>query len=104
MKTITFTLGALLLAVAQASGQAASAVPPESPAHALVNNYCAGCHNDRRPAGGFSWTSIDLADPARNAAQSEKAIRRLRAGLMPPAGAPRPAITSLPWSSAPSQA
>lgn len=90
MKTITLTFGALLLAVAQASGQSASGVPPAAQSQALVDTYCAGCHNDRRPSGGFSWTSIDLANPTRNAAQSEKVIRRLRAGLMPPAGAPRP--------------
>ena len=34
-----------------------------------VDRYCAGCHNDRRKSGGFSWTSIDLADPGANAAQ-----------------------------------
>jgi len=95
MKTITFTFGVLLLAVAEASGQSASGVPGASQSQALVDTYCAGCHNDRRPSGGFSWTAIDLADPIRNAAQAEKVIRRVRAGLMPPAGAPRPDAASL---------
>lgn len=61
----------------------------------LVNQYCAGCHNDTSPAGSFSWTTIDLANPARNAAQAEKVIRKLRAGMIPPAGASRPDQASI---------
>ena len=68
------------------SRRGADADAPVAAHQGLVNQYCAGCHNDRRKSGGFSWTAIDLADPAANAAQSEKVIRRLRAGLMPPAG------------------
>src|SRR5215467_4712765 len=57
---------------------------------ALVAKYCAGCHNDKAKAGGFSWTTIDLSDPAQNTHQTEKVIRKLRAGMMPPSGKPRP--------------
>jgi hypothetical protein len=65
------------------------------PQQPLVNRYCAGCHNDRTRAGGFSWTALDLANPSANAPAAEKVARRLRAGLMPPAGAPRPDQASL---------
>jgi len=61
----------------------------------LVNRYCAGCHNDKVQSGGFSWTRIDLADPGQNAQQTEKVIRKLQAGMMPPAGASRPETVSL---------
>ncbi|MCA1584735.1 MAG: DUF1592 domain-containing protein, partial [Acidobacteria bacterium] len=61
---------------------------------ALVNKYCAGCHNDKRSAGGFSWSHIDLTNPAQNAEAAEKVVRRVRAGLMPPPGAPRPDAAS----------
>ncbi len=61
---------------------------------ALVTKYCAGCHNDKLKSGGFSWSAVDLADPSRNAAQVERVIRKLRAGMMPPAGAPRPEAAS----------
>ena len=57
---------------------------------ALVKQYCAGCHNDKLKSGGFSWTKIDLAHPDQNAEQTEKVIRKLRAGMMPPPGMPRP--------------
>ena len=50
-----------------------------------VNQYCAGCHNDRVKQGGFSVARLEPAAPAW-----EKAVVKLRAGMMPPAGAARP--------------
>ncbi len=94
MKQLAAAAG--LLGIARRRGRGADPPPAPVAAHqGLVNQYCAGCHNDRRKAGGFSWTAIDLADPGANAAQSEKVIRRLRSGLMPPPGAPRPEPASL---------
>ncbi len=58
---------------------------------ALINQYCAACHNDRLKSGGFSWTEVDLSHPENNAPQVERVIRKLRAGMMPPSGQPRPA-------------
>ena len=62
---------------------------------ALVNQYCSGCHNDNNRSGGFSWTEIDLGHPEKNAERSEKVIRKLRSGMMPPAGSPRPEVAAL---------
>ncbi len=56
----------------------------------FVSRYCATCHNDKLKAGGFSFTRIDLARPTQNAEQAEKVILKLRTGMMPPAGMPRP--------------
>jgi hypothetical protein len=67
----------------------------QSTPRTLVNQYCVGCHNDKIASGGFSWTKLDLARPEQNAAHAEKAIRRIRAGMMPPAGAPRPEPAAL---------
>src|ERR1041385_319489 len=61
----------------------------------LVTDYCAGCHNDQLRSGGFSWTTLDVGHPEQNAEQAEKIIRKLRAGMMPPAGARRPAASAL---------
>ena len=58
--------------------------------HALVNQYCLGCHNDKLKSGNFSWTKIDLAHPEQNPEEAEKAINMLRVGMMPPPGMPRP--------------
>src|SRR5216683_4361401 len=57
---------------------------------ALVNQYCAGCHNDKLKSGGFSWAKLDLGHLDQNADQAEKVIRKVRVGLMPPPGMPRP--------------
>src|SRR5262245_4796427 len=62
---------------------------------ALVKQYCIGCHNDRgrERAGNLTLASFDAArvgqDPAI-AETAEKMIRKLRLGMMPPAGARRP--------------
>ncbi len=77
---------------AQSTGAAqsigvASAVESEK---ALVNKYCVACHNDKVKSGDFSWSGVDLAHPDQYVEQLEKVNRKLRAGLMPPAGLPRP--------------
>ena len=59
-----------------------------------VTQYCAGCHSERAKttatASGVILDRVDLARVTDNAAMWEKVIRKLRAGAMPPAGAPRP--------------
>ena len=61
----------------------------------LVNQYCAGCHNDKVKSGGFTFSKLDLAHPEQNSDQAERVIRKLRAGMMPPVGLPRPEGNSL---------
>jgi mono/diheme cytochrome c family protein len=56
----------------------------------MVKQYCANCHNDRAKAGELSLASFDAADLGGHAETVEKMIRKLRAGMMPPAGARRP--------------
>ena len=55
----------------------------------LVDQYCIGCHSERGKAGGLTLAGLDLND-AHNAEIAEKVIRKLRGGLMPPAGSRRP--------------
>jgi len=57
---------------------------------ALVKQYCVGCHSDRGKAGGLTLASFDAATIEANGELTEKIIRKLRAGMMPPAGARRP--------------
>ena len=70
----------------------AKPVPGSTPAEqtALVKQYCATCHSDRGKAGDLSLASFDAAKLEQNGALTEKMIRKLRAGMMPPAGARRP--------------
>ena len=56
----------------------------------VVQQYCVTCHNDRLRTAEFSLQSFDVDRAAEQAEAAEKAIRKLRAGLMPPPGMPRP--------------
>jgi hypothetical protein len=61
----------------------------------VVARYCATCHSERGRSGGLSlaaWTP-DVASGARET--TEKMIRKLRAGMMPPPGATRPERAAL---------
>ena len=57
---------------------------------ALVKQYCTGCHSDRAKAGQLTLASFDASKAADNVITTEKMIRKLRAQMMPPAGARRP--------------
>src|SRR5689334_7884736 len=60
--------------------------------NALVKQYCTGCHSDRGKAGQLTLASFDAskAADAEHLVTTEKMIRKLRAGMMPPATARRP--------------
>ena len=71
-------------------------VASDSAAHAVVlNQYCVTCHSDTRRTGGLSLEHADLTDVPKGAETWEKAIRKLRVGMMPPPGMPRPARAQL---------
>jgi mono/diheme cytochrome c family protein len=57
---------------------------------ALVDRYCAGCHNDVDLAGDFAFSRLSRTNLAADAPVWETAIRKLRGHLMPPPGEPRP--------------
>jgi mono/diheme cytochrome c family protein len=55
-----------------------------------IDKYCVTCHNQRLQTGGLALDQPELADVAGHADVWEKVIRKVRAGMMPPAGMPRP--------------
>jgi hypothetical protein len=61
----------------------------------VVGNYCERCHNDRRLSGNLSLVGFELGDAVAEAETAEMMIRKLRAGMMPPPGARRPAGDTL---------
>jgi cytochrome c553 len=61
----------------------------------LVATYCATCHSDRGKAGNLSLQGFDATQAVEHAEVVEKMIRKLRAGMMPPANARRPDEASL---------
>jgi mono/diheme cytochrome c family protein len=95
MRSVIATAAVLLFLVP--STPAPSAQTPSatsgSPQRALIDQYCMGCHSDRIKSGGLALSALNLDVPGENAQSgeiAEKVIRKLRGGLMPPAGARRP--------------
>src|SRR5579871_6198136 len=72
---------------------AASQAPSSSIAaeqKAVLAKYCYMCHNDKVKSGNLALTALDIFAPAKDTESSEKVIRKLGTGAMPPAGMPRP--------------
>ncbi len=83
----------VVVLVTSASSQAQQppvAAAPVSPNRALVSRYCVTCHNEKLNTAGLSLDKADVDDVSRDARIWETAVKKLRAGQMPPGGAPRP--------------
>src|SRR6266545_2652299 len=63
--------------------------PPQND-QALIKQYCQTCHNERLKTGGLSLEGMNPADTAAHADVWEKVVLKLRGGMMPPQGMPRP--------------
>ena len=56
----------------------------------LVGTYCATCHSERGKAGGLVLAGFDASTVVQHPDVTEKMIRKLRTGMMPPPNARRP--------------
>jgi hypothetical protein len=99
-------LAAVLAGAGSASAQGTAGAEADLSAHqALVGRYCVNCHNEavvegrdqpssplvaQLRAAGLSLDTLDLTEIDEHADQWERVVRKLRGGLMPPAGRPRP--------------
>jgi hypothetical protein len=72
------------------SQQQRSSPTPASAERALVSRYCVTCHNARTNTGGLALDIVAVDNVGGNVEVWEKALRKLRARAMPPAGAARP--------------
>ncbi len=70
--------------------QATATPMTQAALQALAAQYCSGCHNDRLKIGGMTLSALDFAHVERNPDLAENIIRKVRAGMMPPSGLPRP--------------
>jgi mono/diheme cytochrome c family protein len=91
------TVWVVAVAVVGGAAQQAPARPaaasPAAPAvadAAFVKQYCAGCHSERMKAGGLVLEGLDVTNVAGHSEHWEKVVRKVRTGMMPPSGAPRP--------------
>ena len=96
MRTATTTCAVLFCLVladqlrSDAQAPPPASAPAASPQKALINQYCVTCHNDRVKTGGLTLADFDPDAASQHAEIAEKVVRKLRGGLMPPAGARRP--------------
>ena len=89
MRGIFCSAGLLMTSAVLVFGQAATS-STVSPQRAFLNQNCGMCHNDKLKTGGLTMSKVDVAHPEQTAEIAEKIVRYLQAGLMPPAGMPRP--------------
>ena len=72
------------------SSSPAAATRPKADHREVVTKYCVSCHNERLKTGGLMLDTVDVSDPAAAAEVWERAVRKMRVGMMPPQGAPHP--------------
>jgi hypothetical protein len=91
---VVMLLTGLVLTSAHASvhqqAQPVSSSSADLSPRALLNRYCVTCHSDALKTGGLTLARIDPDHAGVDAEVWERVFRKLRAGLMPPSGAPRP--------------
>ena len=88
---LAITIAALSHVPAAARQLASStAAPAASSQRAVLDRYCVTCHNQTLKTAGLALDTTDVTNVAAAAEVWEKAVRKLRAGVMPPAGRPRP--------------
>jgi mono/diheme cytochrome c family protein len=75
---------------AQQALAASTSTAGSIPTRALLDTYCVTCHNQRTKTAGLALDTMSLADVAAHADVWEEVVRKLRGGLMPPAGIRRP--------------
>ena len=93
---IVLGLGALSWGSGAAKATPAAQSAPSTPAaahRATLQRYCISCHNQKQKELGTVPVTLDALDTGRisgNPELWEKVVLKMRAGLMPPAGAARP--------------
>ena len=96
-----------VLAAATLQAQATTTATASS-VGAVLDQYCVTCHNERRVTAtgptsvtnellretGLAFDVLDVTRPSDNLEAWEAAIKKLRAGTMPPGGSPRPDVAT----------
>jgi len=85
-------IGAIGLLLVPALLPAPNAEVSPATERALLNQYCVVCHNDKLKTANLSLQSADINSVGDHPETWEPVIRKMRAGMMPPPGMPRPAL------------
>ena len=80
------SLGCVVLVAGMGAGEARAQDAPR----AVLDKYCVTCHNQRAKVGGLALDTLDLAALDQRTDVGEAIVRKMRGGMMPPPGSPRP--------------
>ena len=93
----SFALVASLFAVLLGAAGHPLAAGPQQPtlgaegdSRAVLDRYCTTCHNEQLRTAGLTLDTMDVSNVSEDPDAWEKVVLKLRAGMMPPAGRPRP--------------
>src|SRR5215469_9895730 len=95
MRTLLLAVSAACALFAAPQATEKQVPSPANPNQALINRYCVTCHNQKLKTAKLSLDVLDLTHPEKDALTWERAIRKLRGGMMPPPGAPRPPLDAV---------
>ncbi len=98
MRYVFMAVAFALSVLSSASGNLGAARPLQqpstsasaSPQRALLDQYCVTCHNQRAKTANVMFDTMDLANLSKDAKIWERAVRKLRGGMMPPPGVRQP--------------
>jgi mono/diheme cytochrome c family protein len=94
--SIAGVVSVTLMAQAPAGNGKAATKAAKSEARAFVDQYCVGCHGQAaknakmESARHITLDDIDIDHPEKDPEKWELVVRKVRAGMMPPAGMRRP--------------
>ena len=106
VRAVAAALAAVLAGAAGAGAAGPRPQPPGgSPAQttapaplaprALLDRYCVTCHNQRLQTGGLALDTLNVSRVGGAPEVWERVVLKLRGGMMPPSGRPRPAGPAL---------
>ena len=90
---LALCLGTLPFNWSTHAAQQSVSTSPVATQKALLDRYCLTCHTQRLKERGtvpVALDTLDLSQIGASAATWEKVVVKMRAGLMPPSGSPRP--------------
>src|SRR5436190_1457217 len=92
--------GAITLSVVGSQRGSSPASTPaahtaKSPQRALIDQYCTNCHNSDDKVAGLALDELSLDRIPEAAITWEKVVMKLRGGMMPPIGQPKPDAASV---------
>lgn len=90
MRTILFVIACGAFVSGQSTQNGAKQAADVSAQRAVIDEYCVVCHNKTAKTANLMLDQLDLAHLGDHAEIGEKVVRKLRAGMMPPTGMPRP--------------